>query len=63
VGCDGGDRSRLRLRRQPIALFFIPEIDDEVLVAFEHGDVSRPFVVGSLWDDDDDCSGDRPPRP
>jgi len=63
VGCDGGYRSRLRVRRQPIALFFIPEIDDEVLVAFEHGDFSRPFVVGSLWDDDDDCSGDRPPRP
>jgi phage protein D len=61
-GCDGGYRSRLRVRRQPIALFFIPEIDDEVLVAFEHGDLSRPFVVGSLWDDDD-CTGDRPPRP
>ena len=62
VGCDGGYRSRLRLRRQPIALFLIPEIDDEVLVAFEHGDIDRPLVVGSLWDDDD-CSGDRPPRP
>jgi len=60
-GCDGGYRSRLRVRRQPIALFFIPEIDDEVLVAFEHGDLRRPFVVGSLWDDDRDCSGDRPP--
>ncbi len=60
-GCDGGYRSRLRVRRQPIALFFIPEIDDEVLVAFEHGDLREPFVVGSLWDDDGDCSGDRPP--
>lgn len=62
-GCDGGYRSRLRVRRQPIALFYIPAIDDEVLVAFEHGDHNRPFVVGSLWEDDDDCSGDRPPRP
>lgn len=29
--------------------FFMPEIDDEVLVAFEHGDFDHPFVVGFLW--------------
>jgi uncharacterized protein involved in type VI secretion and phage assembly len=29
--------------------FFIPEKDDEVLVMFEHGDLNRPLVVGSLW--------------
>ncbi|MBA3392096.1 MAG: phage tail protein [Deltaproteobacteria bacterium] len=29
--------------------FFIPEVDDEVLVMFEHGDVNRPLVVGALW--------------
>ncbi len=29
--------------------FFIPEIDDEVLVMFEHGDLNRPLVVGALW--------------
>ena len=27
----------------------LPEIDDEVLVAFEDGGPRRPFVVGSLW--------------
>lgn len=29
--------------------FFLPEIDDEVLVAFEHGDVNFPIVIGGLW--------------
>lgn len=27
----------------------IPEIDDEVVVGFEHGDPRRPFVIGGLW--------------
>ena len=29
--------------------YFMPEIDDEVLVAFEQGDWDHPFVIGFLW--------------
>ncbi len=36
---------------------FLPEIDDEVLVAFEHGDVHRPYMIGALW-----SSTDKPPK-
>jgi uncharacterized protein involved in type VI secretion and phage assembly len=35
--------------------FFLPEVDDEVIVAFERGDIRFPVVVGALW------SGDRKP--
>jgi uncharacterized protein involved in type VI secretion and phage assembly len=32
---------------------FLPEVDDEVLVAFEHGDVRFPYVLGALWNGQD----------
>src|SRR5262249_15226170 len=32
--------------------FFLPEVEQEVLVAFEQGDVRFPFVVGALWNAD-----------
>lgn len=37
---------------------FIPEVNDEVLIAFEHDDSHRPFVLGSLWN-----GKDKPPEP
>jgi uncharacterized protein involved in type VI secretion and phage assembly len=29
--------------------YVLPEIDDQVLVVFEHGDIDRPIVIGGLW--------------
>ncbi|MDX2241480.1 MAG: VgrG-related protein [Leptolyngbyaceae cyanobacterium bins.302] len=31
----------------------LPEIDDEVLVAFEHGDIHRPYILGGVWNGQD----------
>jgi uncharacterized protein involved in type VI secretion and phage assembly len=33
--------------------YFLPEVDDEVLVAFEHGSLEHPYVLGSLWNGKD----------
>lgn len=38
-------------------MVFLPEVDDEVLVAFEQGDINRPYVVGGLWN-----GKDKPPE-
>lgn len=29
--------------------YWLPEIDDEVLVGFERGDLTHPCILGSLW--------------
>ncbi|MGK7884131.1 MAG: phage baseplate assembly protein V [Crocosphaera sp.] len=34
-------------------MYFLPEVEDEVLVAFEQGDVRFPYVVGGLWNGKD----------
>lgn len=33
--------------------FFIPDVDDEVLVAFQDGDPRFPYVLGGLWNGSD----------
>ena len=35
----------------------LPEVGDEVLVAFEHGDIHRPLILGGLWN-----GTDKPPE-
>ena len=37
---------------------FIPEVNDEVLVAFEYNDINHPYILGSLWN-----GKDKPPEP
>jgi uncharacterized protein involved in type VI secretion and phage assembly len=32
-----------------MGLYFIPEVDDEVVVAFQNGDINAPIILGSLW--------------
>ncbi len=34
-------------------IYFLPEVDDEVLVAFEQGDMNSPYILGSLWNGED----------
>jgi len=33
--------------------WFMPELNDEVLVAFDHGEFDHPYVVGFLWNGND----------
>jgi uncharacterized protein involved in type VI secretion and phage assembly len=33
--------------------FFLPDVGDEVLVAFHHGDINSPYVLGALWSTED----------
>lgn len=37
--------------------WFLPDKDDEVLVAFEQGDPRRPYILGGLWN-----GKDKPPE-
>lgn len=37
--------------------WFVPDVNDEVLVAFEAGNPRRPFIVGCLWN-----GKDKPPE-
>lgn len=45
----GGDRR---------GLMALPEVNDEVIVGFEMGDIHHPYVLGGLWN-----GADAPPRP
>lgn len=31
----------------------LPEVNDEVLLGFEHGDIHRPYIIGGVWNGKD----------
>ncbi|HEY9664289.1 MAG TPA: phage baseplate assembly protein V, partial [Allocoleopsis sp.] len=33
--------------------FFLPEVNDEVLVAFEQSNINHPYILGCLWNGED----------
>ena len=44
----GADR-RARAPGKDYGIVWLPQVNDEVLVGFEHGDVRFPYVLGGLW--------------
>ena len=38
--------------------WFVPELDDEVLVGFGAGDPDHPYVIGALWNGEGPAAGD-----
>jgi uncharacterized protein involved in type VI secretion and phage assembly len=34
-------------------VYWLPEVQDEVLVCFEHGDIHRPYILGGVWNGKD----------
>ena len=43
-----------------IGMWFLPEIGDEALVAFEMDDIRRPYILGFLWNGDSTPPSDDP---
>ncbi len=43
--------------------YFVPEVDDEVLVAFRDGDLGHPYVLGFLWSEPNAPPPEDNPRP
>lgn len=60
---DADDKSEWARLATPMAgkkmgQYFLPEKGDEVLVAFNEGDIHEPFIIGGLWNGDM-----KPPQP
>ena len=51
---DGGGSKDVKSNR---GFVFIPEVGDQVLLGFRHGDSARPYVMGSLFNGVTGCGG------
>ena len=61
LGAEGGV-TRFAYGDAGLPTSIIPEVGDEVLVGFEHGDLNAPMTVGFLWRDDGGPSVSLTPR-
>ena len=34
--------------------YSLPEVDDEVIVVFQQGDIRHPYIIGGLWNGKDE---------
>ena len=55
LGDQESDQARLAtlMAGNGFGTYFLPEVGDEVLVAFEQNDPRRPYILGSLWNQPD----------
>jgi uncharacterized protein involved in type VI secretion and phage assembly len=49
-----GDESRWArvatlMAGKEIGTLFLPDVGDEVVIGFDHGDINHPYVLGALW--------------
>jgi uncharacterized protein involved in type VI secretion and phage assembly len=51
LGEQESDKARLAtlMAGKGMGTYFVPEVGDEVLVAFEQGDPRRPYILGAVW--------------
>jgi phage protein D/phage baseplate assembly protein gpV len=45
----GWARCAMPMAGAGIGAFFLPAVGDEVVLGFEHGDLAKPIVLGSVW--------------
>ncbi len=45
----GWARCAMPMAGAHVGTFFLPAVGDEVVLGFEHGDLTKPIVLGSVW--------------
>ena len=54
LGANQFDACKNEVSIESLASACLPEVNDEVLVAFGHGDPRQPYLIGSLWSSADE---------